>query len=66
MIRRDVYSVKVYDESTGDWCHQVMTQDLATARHFLAFSRTGRQRAKLVHPADWVVKWWLAYNGQFK
>jgi hypothetical protein len=68
MICKDIYSVKVWDSSVGNWCHEFMTKDRSLAvmkkreveNHSLGMIR----RTKLVHPADWVVTAYLAFGNK--
>ena len=60
MIRKDVYSIKVYEPFIGIWCHVFMTRSLTEANRKASEIRNERSRAKLVHPADWVVSAFVA------
>jgi len=67
MIRKDIFSVKVWDACIGDWVHTFMTTNRQIADekkkeiendHSLGMIRL----AKIVHPADWVVKMFSSHN----
>lgn len=67
-IRRDIYSVKQYDGTCGGWCHIYMTKDLEKAKSRLRDARIPvlgiNYRAKLVHPAQWVVDAFVAVGNR--
>jgi hypothetical protein len=71
-IRRDIYSVKVWDTACGNngaWCHNFMTYNREKAVRRMKdekvmLARSGYPpRAKLVHPAQWVVEAYTLHNG---
>ena len=72
MIRRDVYSVKVWDSAVGAYCHQHMTQDRDIAIQRAKDARLtlrleGRpELVKIVHPAQWVLEGFLAVGNQLQ
>ena len=65
-IRRDIFSVKHWDHAIGAWCHGYMSKDREQARRRTDAIRRGiwygmhTTRAKLVHPAQWVVEGFIA------
>jgi len=71
-IRRDVYSVKVWDTSVDAYCHQHMTTNAETAQT-LARNAQQEQRAsgrpclvKIVHPRHEIVTAFLAFGNSFR
>lgn len=56
MIRRDIFSVKVYDTSVSAYVHSMMTTDATEAKNYasvFAASRDGMLHApKIVHPSQ--------------
>lgn len=63
-IRGDIYAVKQYDPMHGHWCYVAMSKDLEKAKQRLRDARYPvlgiNYRAKLVHPAQWVVDAFVA------
>lgn len=72
MIRRDIFSVKHWDSSVGAWCHGFMTRDRNKAvRRSDSIRRGlwygfGTTRAKIVHPAQWVVSAFVAAGNEIE
>lgn len=68
VIRRDIFSVKVWNGTVNSWCHEVMTTDRDLAKQLktdkLAEARrSGRSGlVAIVHPRQWVVDGYLAYG----
>ena len=65
-VRRDLFSVKVYDRFAGQWCHTRMFWDRESALTWLrGESRVDRSlMAKLVHPEQWVVDAYLCVGNR--
>lgn len=71
-VRRDVFSVKVWDSSCDDFCHQHMTTNRETARKLATSARrelreTGRpELVKIVHPRESVASAFLSFGNRFR
>lgn len=58
MIRRDIYSLKLWDNALGDWVHSRMGYTLEAV---LAYAEG---RYKIVHPSHWVVDAYVAAGNE--
>ena len=66
MIRRDVWSVKVYDSAVGAYCHSRMFYEEHLARKWSRSEPHDFQPNKIVHPADWVVAAFVAAGNKIE
>ena len=69
-IRRDIFSVKAWDSSLGDYYHEAMFKNKVKAIREARLLRIQRHNAgesddvKIVHPSQWVVDGFTAYGNK--
>lgn len=62
MIRRDIYSVVLWDGFAQEWCHERMFRSLRSAKLYARRLREvdSWELVKVVHPCDMVVRVYVA------
>jgi len=66
MIRRDVWSVKVYDSAVGTYVHSRMFYAPHLAAKWSRAEPHDFSPNKIVHPADWVVAVFVAAGNRIE
>lgn len=70
VVRRDIFSIRVWNGTVNSWCHEAMTTDRDRAKQLkidkLAEERqSGRMGlVSIVHPRQWVIDGYLAYGNK--
>ena len=62
VVRRDIFSVKVFDRDGQFWCHTRMFTDRQAAKTWIKGEKAcdPSVMTKIVHPKHWVVDQFLA------